>query len=104
MECRIRISGHQDSSWQEWLAQLKITHESEGEKGTTMLSGPVRDQAELYGVLLTIRHLGLSLLQDEGCTVGRLCDHGQIAQCATISLPADQPSSYRISHKRMCLK
>ncbi len=62
MECRIRIDGHLDPSWQEWLAQLEITHESEGEIGTTMLSGFLRDQAELYGVLITIRRLGLSLL------------------------------------------
>lgn len=62
MDCRIRVDGHLDPSWQKWLADLAITHQLDRGKGTTMLSGHLRDQAELYGVLLTIRRLGLSLL------------------------------------------
>lgn len=62
MDCRIRVDGHLDPSWKEWLAQLEITHEVDGGRGTTVLSGHLHDQAELYGVLLTIRRLGLTLL------------------------------------------
>lgn len=58
MQCRIRINEHLDPSWQAWLGDLEITHEVEG---TTLLSGRLPDQAALYGVLLTIRRLGLSL-------------------------------------------
>ncbi len=59
MHCRIRIKEHLDPSWQAWLDNLEIVHEVEG---TTLLIGQLPDQAALYGVLLTIRRLGLSLL------------------------------------------
>ncbi len=57
--CRIRIKGELDSFWQAWLDQLQISHEA---SGTTLLSGQLPDQAALYGVLLTIRRLGVPLL------------------------------------------
>lgn len=59
MHCRIRLKEHLDPSWQQWLADLEVVHESEG---TTLLTGQLPDQAALYGVLLTLRRLGLSLL------------------------------------------
>lgn len=62
MHCRIRIKDHLDPSWRTWLANLEVVHESEG---TTLLTGQLPDQAALYGVLLTIRRLGLSLLSLE---------------------------------------
>ena len=43
-----------------WLDALAITHTTTGE---TLLSGPLADQAALYGVILTIRDLGLPLLE-----------------------------------------
>ena len=62
MHCRIRIKEHLDPSWQQWLDNLEVVHEV---KGTTLLIGLLPDQAALYGVLLTIRRLGLSLLSVE---------------------------------------
>ncbi len=62
MHYRIRIKDYLDPSWQTWLANLEVVHESEG---TTLLVGYLPDQAALYGVLLTIRRLGLSLLSLE---------------------------------------
>ena len=41
---------------------LSITHQSDG---TTLLSGPIQDQAALYGLLLKLRDLGLTLLSLE---------------------------------------
>jgi hypothetical protein len=38
---------------------MRITHTPEGE---TVLAGPIRDQAELFGVLIRIRDLGLTLV------------------------------------------
>jgi hypothetical protein len=49
-------------SWQTWLEDLSIIHE---ESGTTRLSGPISDQAALYGILLKLRHLGVTLLSRE---------------------------------------
>lgn len=62
MHCRIRMTWHLDPSWQAWFEDLQIAHETEG---TTLLIGQLPDQAALYGVLLTIRRLGLRLLTVE---------------------------------------
>jgi hypothetical protein len=62
MHYRIRVKGLVSSSWQEWFDGLQITQE---EEGTTLLSGPLQDQAALYGVLLKIRSLNLTLLSLE---------------------------------------
>jgi hypothetical protein len=62
MHCRIRMTWHLDPSWQAWFDDLQIIHEA---GGTTLLVGQLPDQAALYGVLLTIRRLGLSLLSVE---------------------------------------
>ncbi len=62
MHVSIRIQGHLDPSWQEWLEGLEIVHE---EGGTSQLSGLLADQAALYGVLTKIDHLSLTLLSLE---------------------------------------
>ena len=61
----IRVKGHLDPFWQEWFGYLSITHE---QAGTTSLSGPIPDQAALYGVLIKMRDLGLTLLSLEADT------------------------------------
>lgn len=55
----IRIKGHLDPNWSEWFAGLTITHDPKGE---TVLAGPVRDQAALFGILIKVRDLGLTLI------------------------------------------
>jgi hypothetical protein len=59
------VKEHLDPFWQEWFDCLSIAHE---EDGTTLLSGPIRDQAALYGVLIKLRDLGLTLLSLEAGT------------------------------------
>jgi hypothetical protein len=56
----IRIEGHLGESWSPWLEDLSIRHTEDGE---TVLSGPLRDQAALHGVLMRIRDLGLPLVE-----------------------------------------
>jgi hypothetical protein len=61
----IRIKGHLDS---EWTAEFDGLHLYHLEDGTTLLTGPVADQAALHGILTRIRDLGLTLItvqQDE---------------------------------------
>jgi hypothetical protein len=58
----IRVKGHLDTYWQAWFENLSITHERDG---STLLSGPIRDQAALYGILIKMRDLGLILLSLE---------------------------------------
>jgi hypothetical protein len=57
--CEIKIKGHLDSHWAESLAGLKLTQlEGDG----TLLSGLVPDQAALYGLLVRMRDLNLTLV------------------------------------------
>src|SRR3954447_15930947 len=55
----IRLKGHLDAHWAEQFEGLSFTH---GSDGTTILAGPVVDQAALYGLLRKVRDLGLPLL------------------------------------------
>ncbi len=55
----IRVKGQIDERWSDWFAGLTITHTDQGE---TVLTGPVVDQAALYGLLSRLRDLGLPLV------------------------------------------
>ncbi len=55
----IRLKGHLDARWANSFEGLSLTHDSDG---TTILSGPVVDQAALYGLLRKVRDLGLPLV------------------------------------------
>lgn len=64
----IRVKGHLDLHWIEWFDGLTITHQADGE---TLLSGPVVDQAALYGILLKLHNLNLSLLSVNQVEAGK---------------------------------
>ena len=55
----IRVQGMLDESWSEWLGGLDVRPLDSGE---TVLSGTIRDQSALHGLLNKIRDLGLPLL------------------------------------------
>ena len=55
----IRVVGHLDTRWADWFEGLSFTHESDG---TTILYGPVVDQAALHGLLRKVRDLGMPLI------------------------------------------
>ncbi len=56
---QIRIKGHLGRQWANWFEELNITLEDNGD---TLLTGPVVDQAALYGILRKIRDLGILLI------------------------------------------
>ena len=56
---QIRVRGHLNHHWEEWLEGLEITYEK---KGITALTGMIIDQPQLHGLLIKIRDMGLSLL------------------------------------------
>jgi hypothetical protein len=58
-ECEIRVKGHLEPRWAAWFDGLSLTHESDG---TTIIHGPVADQAALYGLLQKVRDVGLPLV------------------------------------------
>jgi hypothetical protein len=55
----IRVTGHLDGRWADWFEGLSLRHEPDG---TTVIKGPVPDQAALHGLLHRIRDLGIPLV------------------------------------------
>ena len=55
----IRLTGHLDARWAARFNGLAMRHEPDG---TTVLSGPIVDQAALHGLLQRVRDLGLPLV------------------------------------------
>jgi hypothetical protein len=55
----VRVSGHLDDTWSEWLGGLAMHRLDNGEM---ILSGSIVDQAALMGVLNKLSHLNLALL------------------------------------------
>jgi hypothetical protein len=62
----IRVAGELDDHWAAVLGDLVLVRLDDG---TTRLTGPVIDQAQLHGILARIRDLGVPLLSLS--TVGR---------------------------------
>ena len=56
---QIRIKGHMGRQWSNWFEGLTITLDDNGE---TLLTGPVVDQAALYGLLRKVRDVGMPLI------------------------------------------
>jgi hypothetical protein len=56
---QIRLRGHLSDQWTTWFDGFTITLE---EGGDTLLTGPVVDQAALFGLLKKVRDLGLPLV------------------------------------------
>ncbi len=55
----IRLEGSLSAQWSDWFDGMTITYDSEG---NTTLTGPVADQAALYGLIDKARDFGLPLL------------------------------------------
>jgi hypothetical protein len=55
----LRVEGHLDQYWAPSFGDLTLTQESDG---TTSLTGVISDQAELHGMLIKIRDLGVTLI------------------------------------------
>jgi hypothetical protein len=59
MVYQIRIKGHLGREWTDWFGGLTITALDNGD---TLLTGPVVDQAALYGLLRKVRDVGMPLI------------------------------------------
>ena len=55
----IRLTGHLHERWATWFDGLTVSHRGDG---TTVISGPIADQAALHGLLQRVRDLGLPLV------------------------------------------
>jgi len=55
----IRVSGHLGGRWSAWFDGMSLSNLDDG---TTVIAGPIVDQAALHGVLQKLRDLGIGLL------------------------------------------
>ena len=55
----IRVHGHLDDHWSTWFGTLDISRHDDG---TSTLTGPVADQAQLHGILAGLRDIGATLI------------------------------------------
>jgi hypothetical protein len=55
----IRFKGHLEARWAAWFDGLSLTQDDDG---TTVVRGPVVDQAALHGLLQKVRDIGLPLV------------------------------------------
>jgi cell division septation protein DedD len=55
----IRLKEHLDDCWAKRFDDFTLSHDDDG---TTLLVGPVPDQAALYGLLMRVRDLSLTLM------------------------------------------
>jgi hypothetical protein len=56
---QLRVKGHLSASWAEAFYGMKLNCESDG---CTSITGELPDQAALYGLLLRLRDLGITLI------------------------------------------
>lgn len=56
---QIRVKGHLDNTLAAWFAPLAIDNDPNGE---ATLTGSLRDQAELFGILLKLYNLNFNLI------------------------------------------
>ena len=59
VQYEIRVKGHLDPRWAAWFDGLSLTTTDDG---TTVIRGPIVDQAALHGVLQKLRDIGVPLI------------------------------------------
>lgn len=55
---KIEVQGHLDKKWKDWFEGMDIIYEG----NNTILSGNVKDEAFMHGILNLIRDLNLKLI------------------------------------------
>jgi len=62
---RLQLQGRLSADWNDWLTDVEVAQEGEGQLAVTIIMGTVRDQAGLFGLLSYIRDLGAPLIAVE---------------------------------------
>lgn len=81
---KITVTEHLDDSWSDWFGSLAITH---AQDGATTLTGAIRDQTALYGLIAQIRDLGLTLVDVTPCSppsTSRVAENEAVTQAEHI--------------------
>lgn len=80
------VDGHLDHDWSPWFDDLTLTH---NDNGTTSLSGALSDQAQLHGLLIKIRDLGLTLIALDVIDVSDVTEVTGVTKVTDVSEAAD---------------
>ena len=64
----IRVQGRLAERWSAWFDGMEITA---ADDGSTLIRGPVTDQAALHGLIQKVRDLGLPLLSVTNAQTGQ---------------------------------
>src|SRR3954463_16737861 len=64
----IRVQGRLAERWSAWFDGMEITA---ADDGSTLIRGPVADQAALHGLIQKVRDLGLPLLSVANTQIGQ---------------------------------
>jgi len=59
---QVRLQGQISADWSDWLSELVLNAEGHGPAVMTVLTGTVKDQAALFGLLSFICDLGVALI------------------------------------------
>jgi hypothetical protein len=62
---RLRLQGRVSAEWADWLNDAVVSFEGEGPGAMTFVTGTVRDQSALFGLLTFVRDLGVPLISVE---------------------------------------
>jgi hypothetical protein len=54
----IKIQGHLDKKWKNWFTGMELRYEGDN----TIISGIIKDESEMHGILNKIRDLNLVLI------------------------------------------
>ncbi len=76
----IRVKGHLDSQWSDWLERMEIKLLDNGEM---ILTGTVVDQAALMGILNKLNRLNLTLLSVSEVSQSNPHNHSKEAKWKT---------------------
>lgn len=55
---KIEVQGRLDKKWQDWFEGMEISYQG----NNTILSGNIKDESNLHGILNQIRDLNLKLI------------------------------------------
>lgn len=81
----IRVDGHLDDHWSAWLGGLGITREDDG---TTTVTIPAADQAQLHGVLAGLRDIGAVITELRRCAPPTPTSRCLSARCTPSAPPS----------------
>lgn len=77
---RFRVAGHLDDHWSASFDNVTIARHDDG---TSTLTAPIADQAQLHGILARLRDIGVTLLSlhtlDESRAGRRVTHRGKVS-------------------------